>query len=737
MTDATSQTSAKEKRRLKVLAQYQLLDTPPSEDFDRLVSLAARLFQVPIVLVSLIGKDKQFFKSRVGTDLCETRRDISFCTYAIEHDDILFVPDARLDPRFATNPMVLGPPFIRFYAGQPLIAPTGERLGTVCLIDTEPHASLSEDDRANLADLTTLVMERMETHRLDRAREISQVRFENIAATSPDAIICSDNQGIITFWNRAAEKIFGYQAQDILHKPASTIVPDSWLKVYHDELKRLQQGQAMKLADQTIELSGLRKDGTEFPAEFSLSTWTDSQSTHVGAIVRDITERRHNEERLFRLASLDALTNLANRSAWQARLAEILADELPATILLIDLDGFKEINDSFGHSAGDAVLKDIAQQMRATLKEAVMLARLGGDEFVALLPGNEEQAARHIAQELMYAIAEPIDFAGQAITVHASMGISLAPLHGTRAEDILNAADLALYKAKSSGKGRCEIFTAALREVAVARRSFERELRLAFENGEFELFYQPQVCTQTRCLSGAEALIRWNHPSRGLLTPLSFIDVLSEKQSAPAIGAWILRTACASAVEWQKKHPSFRISVNLFDAQLRSNRLLTTVLNTLAETGLPAHCLELEIVENIVVRNESVTKNLLHSLRDMGVGLSFDDYGTGYASLSLLKTYPVSRLKIDRSFIRHVDTDPENAAVVKAIIYLANNFGLEIIAEGVETESELAFLQSNGCTQIQGYIFGRPVPVDEFTARFINHTGPLQTGQPGSGIQAA
>lgn len=737
MTNPTCQAPADEERRLKVLAEYHLLDTPPSEDFDRLVSLAARLFQVPIVLISLVGKDKQFFKSRLGTDLCETSRDISFCTHAIQHDHILFVPDARFDPRFASNPMVLGPPFIRFYAGQPLIAPTGERLGTVCLIDTEPHASFGEDDRTNLADLATLVMGRMETHRLDRAREISQVRFENIAATSPDAIICSDNQGSITFWNRSAEKTFGYQAQDILHKPGSTIVPASWLKVYNDELERLKQGQQMKLADQTIELSGLRKDGTEFPAEISLSTWTEGQFTHIGAIVRDITERRHNEERLFRLASLDALTDLANRSAWQTRLAEVLADERPITILLIDLDGFKEVNDSFGHSAGDAVLKDVAQQMRTTLGQAIMLARLGGDEFVALLPGNNEQTARHIAQELMQAIAKPIDFAGQAIAVRASIGIALAPMHGARAEDILNAADLALYKAKSSGKGRYELFTAALREVAVARRSFERELRLAFENGEFELFYQAQVCTSTRRLSGAEALIRWNHPSRGLLTPLSFIDVLSEKQSAPAIGEWILRTACAAAVEWQKKQPSFRISVNLFEAQLRSNRLLTTVCDTLAETGLSAHCLELEIVENTVVRNESVTKNLLHSLRDIGVGLSFDDYGTGYASLSLLKTYPVSRLKIDRSFIHHVDTDPENAAVVKAIIYLANNFGLEMIAEGVETENELAFLQNNGCTQIQGYLFGRPVPVDEFTARFINHNGPLQTGRADSGTHAA
>lgn len=716
---------ADEDRRLSILAEYQLLDTPPSEDFDRLASLAARLFKVPIVLISLVGKDRQFFKARIGIDLYGSSRDSSFCAHAIMHDDIMFVPDALNDPRFASNPFVLGPPFIRFYAGKPLITPTGERLGTVCLIDSTPRTTFSDDDRANLSDLATLVMERLEIRRLDQIRAISQARFENIAATSPDAIICSDAQGRITFWNRSAEKIFGYAAHEILDKPGATIVPDSWRKVYDDELERLQQGEQLKLADQTIELSGLRKDGTEFPAEFSLSTWKESDSTNIGAIVRDTTERRHNEERLFRLASLDALTDLANRGVWRTHLAETLADDIPATVLLIDLDGFKEINDTFGHSAGDAVLKNVAQKMRSTLPNAVMLARLGGDEFVALLPGNGERAARSAAQRLVRAIAKPYDFAGQAIETSVSIGVSLAPMHGARAEDILGAADLALYKAKSSGKGRYEMFSSPLREVAVARKSFERELRLAFENGEFELFYQPQVSTLTRRLTGAEALIRWRHPTRGLLPPLSFIDVLSEKQSAPAIGAWILRTACAEAARWQAAAPGFRISVNLFEAQLRSNRLLSTIRNTLAETGLPAKCLELEIVENTLFRNATVAKNLLHGLREIGVGLSFDDYGTGYASLSLLKTYPVSRLKIDRSFIRNVHEDPENAAVVKAIIYLARNFGLDVIAEGVETERQLDFLHNNACPEVQGYFFGRPVPVSEFTARFIEHDGPL------------
>lgn len=725
MKSLSSPVPVEENRRLRILAEYKLLDTPPTEEFDRLVNLAARLFKVPIALISLIDRDRQFFKARVGPDLRETRRADSFCTTTILSNDILLVPDALNAPHFAPNPLVTKPPHVRFYVGKPLLAPTGERLGTVCLMDTKPRHVFTETDRANLSDLATLVMARMEAHRLEQTKSDSKARFENIAATSPDAIICSDEHGRITFWNRSAEKIFGYLADETLNQPGSIIVPDNWRKIYEKELLRLRQGERMKLADRTIELSALRKDGTEFPAEFSLSTWVEADTTHIGAIVRDITERRHHEERLFQLASLDALTNLANREMWRARLAQTLANETPATILLIELDDFKEINDTFGHSAGDAALKHIAQQLKSTFPNAIKLARFGGDEFMALLPGNGVQAARRAAQTLINVFATPYNFAGQSFDTSISIGVVLAPTHGTSAEDILSAADLALYKAKSSGKGYYEVFSPALREVAVARRSFERELRLAFENDEFELFYQPQVSTHTRQLTGAEALIRWNHPTRGLLTPLSFIDVLNEKPSAPAIGEWILQTACRQAVRWQATIPDFRISVNLFEAQLRTNRLLYTISALLAETGLPASSLELEIVETSLLRNEAVTKNLFRGLRNIGVGLAFDDYGTGYASLSLLKTYPVSRLKIDRSFIHHVYEYAGNAALVRAIIYLAKNFGLDVIAEGVETEEQFIFLKNNECPEIQGYLFGRPVSAETFTAQFIEHKGPL------------
>ena len=708
-----------EEARLSALAAFHLLDTPPEQEFDRLAELAARLFKVPIVLISLLDRDRQFLKARVGMDVCETSREVSFCAHAIMQDDIFLVPDAMKDPRFATNPLVLGPPFIRFYAGKPLTTANGEKLGTVCLIDHEPRDHFGDEDRRNLTDLAALVMDRMELRRLDFATTISRRRFENIAATSPDAIICSNAREEVTFWNRAAQRLFGYTAEEMAHQHASVIVPESWRRIYEAEIARLQRGERMELADRTIVLSGRRKDGSEFPAEYSLSTWDEGGTTSIGAIVRDITERRRNEERLFRLASLDPLTDLPNRGAWQSQVAATLATAEPVSVLLLDLDGFKDVNDTLGHSAGDAVLREVGGRIQRVCERAIMVARLGGDEFVVLLRGDDLGDAERAAGEVVRAIAQPFEFAGERIDVGASIGIALAPEHGRRAEDLLGAADLALYKAKAAGKGRYELFRPSFRDVAIARRAFETELRLAYERGEFEVFYQPQVATDGGAVTGAEALLRWRHPQRGLLTPAHFVKVLGESPVSQHVGEWVLREACREAARWRQAMPGFRMGVNLFETQFRSVGLIETVTQVLADAGLAPEALELEIVENTLMRDDQATLHLLQQLRAVGIGLAFDDYGTGFASLSLLKRYPVTRLKIDRSFIRNVIVDEEDAAVVRAVIYLGRSFGLEVTAEGVETSSQLEFLRANRCPEAQGYLFGKPAPAAKFERMFL------------------
>ncbi len=708
-----------EEARLDALATYQQLDTLPEENFDRLAGLAARLFNVPIVLVSLVASDRQFFKAQIGFCATETSREISFCAHTIMQDEILIILDAVKDPRFATNPLVLGAPFIRFYAGKPLVTPTGEKIGTVCLIDSQPHEAFSQSDRQNLTDITALVMERMEMRRLESLRSASQSRFKKIAETSPDAIICSNAEGNITFWNRSAERLFGYTAQEVLNRSSRVIVPESWLRIYEDEIERLRHGQELALADKTIELSALRKDGTEFPAEFSLSTWHEGQLTNVGAIVRDITERQENEARLFKMASLDALTDLPNRAAWRQCVVSFMQEARPGAMLLLDLDGFKEVNDTQGHLAGDAVLKDVGLRLKGHFNEAVIIARLGGDEFVVLLNDNDLRLVRSTAVQLIATLSEPYEFAGQHIEIGVSVGIALTPQHATRPEELLSAADLALYRAKAAGKGRYALFEPAFRDVAVNRRRFKSELKQAFENHEFELFYQPQFNTTTGALVGAEALLRWNHPQRGLLTPPSFIETLNNKPSAPAIGEWILRTACVQAAEWRAVVPHFRMGVNLFEAQFRSRKLIDVVSDVLAQLSLPPEAIELEITENILLRHDAATLKLLQALRQSGVGLAFDDYGTGYASLSFLKRFPMTRLKIDRSFIRDVHTDPGSEAVVRAILYLGRSFGMGVIAEGVETAAQLQFLKSHHCPEVQGYLLGRPLPATAFRHTFL------------------
>ena len=711
---------ASEEARLRALAEYHLFDTPPDENFDRLTRLAARMFGVPTVLVSLVGSDWQFFKSRIGFEASGTSREVSFCAHAIMQADIMVVHDATKDDRFSANPLVTGPPSIRFYAGKPLVAPNGENIGTVCLIDSKPRDAFTDEDRAHLSDLAALVLDQMEILRLHHVSAANQARFECIAATSSDAIICLTGTGEITFWNAAAERLFGYAADEIVGQPGERIAPQSWRRIFEAEAARLLRDEDSNAASHAFELQGLRKDGSEFPAEFSFSAWRDGAAVSVGVIVRDITERRQSQERLFRIASLDPLTELPNRSAWRDCVERTLAAGAAGTVLLIDLDGFKEVNDTYGHSMGDALLRDVAARLQASCGPLAMVARLGGDEFVALMSGNGEADANAAAAGLLAAITGRYEIAGQPIDIGASIGVAFAPQHGARPEDLLGAADLALYRAKAAGKGRHETFMPALRDAVLARRTLQQELRKAFENDEFELFYQPQVSTADGRVTGAEALMRWNHPERGLLSPAAFMEVLSRKPSAAAVGEWTVRTACRQAAEWRTRLPGFRIGINLFEAQFRSRRLLTCIAEELERNALPADAVELEIVENILLHNDAATLTLLHDLRSLGVGLAFDDYGTGFASLSLLKRYPISRLKIDRSFVRDVDTDPEDAAVVKAVIYLGRHFGMDVIAEGVETAAQLDFLKANECPEAQGYFFGKPMPARDFEARFIS-----------------
>jgi len=709
-----------EEARLAALRPYDLSKPFSKDAYEPVMQLARDLFEVPTAFVSFVERDRQVFVVRSGLAFCETSRDVSFCAHAIAREELLVVLDATLDPCFSDNPLVTGEPFIRFYAGVPLISPSGHAIGTLCIVDTTPHSAFDETARRQLRDLASMVLDKLELRRLELARQAGQARFENISAASPDGIVCVDQEGVISFWNSAAERLFGHSADDAIGRSVDLIMPEWVHSRRSDGMHEVASVALSHLVGRTVELEALHRGGTEFPIELSLSMWHENGVASFGAIIRDISERRANEERLFKLAHHDPLTELPNRAVLRSRIDQLARGTGRASVLILDLDGFKDVNDGFGHSAGDIVLKQVAKRLLGCVRATDIVARLGGDEFALLLLGvGDYRHACTIADSAIQAIAKPIVLDGQTITVGASVGIAVYPGDSSSADDLLSNADLALYQAKAEGRQCHRIFAPALRQAADRARAHENELRRGYEREEFEIFYQPQVRLSDGALVGAEALLRWRHPEHGLLAPAAFITALERRPLSAQVGEWVLRTACAQASAWRTSGAQrFRIGVNLFGSQFRTGDLAGKVQAALADTGLPASGLELEITENIILNHDEGMIRPLVKLRDAGVNIAFDDYGTGYASLSMLKRFPITRLKVDQGFVRGMCGSAADAAIVHAVLSLGRSFGLGTIAEGVETEEQAETLRKSGCEEMQGYLFGRPMPTQEFSNRF-------------------
>ena len=704
-----------EEARLNALSEYAPAAPFDDAPYAAVLELARDLFEVPTAFVSLLERDRQVFAVRRGLDLCETSREISFCAHAVAREDMLVVLDATLDPRFCNNPLVTGAPYIRFYAGAPLVSPSGHVIGTMCLADTRPRTRFDEEQRRQLRQLAVLVLDPLEMRRLKRAQDVGQAHFASIAAASPDGIICAGEDGRIAFWNAAAERMLGYPAAEALGRPLDLVMPERMRGSPDGRPGFAAITVPPGLTERTVALHVRRKDGTELPVEASLSVWRDEGATSFGAILRDSGEHAAIEEQLLRLAHQDPLTGLPNRTVLRHHV-ERLQGVGPAALLLLDLDDFRAVNDDFGRAVGDAVLQHVAERLIHQIGPDGTVARLDGDEFAVLMPGvtSDDQAAE-TAKMLVSALSQSVKVEGRYVSVGVSVGIALHPGNGTDTANLMESADLALHRAKAKGRRCVQKFTPALRRAADRARLYDTELHNALKRGEFEVFYQPQVRVTDGTLAGAEALLRWRHPRDGLLAPGAFMAALDRSPVSADVGRWVLHTACAQAAAWRAQGAKgFRIGVNLFGSQFRIGDLVADVNAALAATGLLAEALELEITENTILRLDKTMLDPLRALRGAEVGIAFDDYGTGYGSLSMLRRFPITRLKIDRGFVNGMCTNPADAAIVRSVLFLARSLDIAVTAEGVETNEQFEQLCGDGCEEVQGYLFGRPMPALKF-----------------------
>ena len=551
----------------------------------------------------------------------------------------------------------------------------------------------------------------------------SETRTRAILDSVDEGIFTINANGFIESFNPAAEGIFGYRADEIIGRHVKLLTPGTQAEQQDDSLQTYT-GAGNKVAPGVLmPVTGLRKDGVSFPMEISTSEVQVQRRRLFIASARDITARKQTEQRLLRLASHDALTGLPNRDLLQDRIRQALIQAHrngdQGAVLFIDLDQFKAINDSMGHDVGDLLLKQVAQRLTASLRSEDTVARQGGDEFIVLLHTvADAQDAGSAAERLLTDLLVPYQIESKELHISASIGISVFPNDGVDADTLLKHSDTAMYHAKEVGRNNFQFFAPAMNRVAAEKHALSSLLRHALERNEFILHYQPVIDMTSGELTGLEALLRWKHPVDGLLSPLNFIPLAEETGLIISIGEWVLETACIQLKTWYDqgfKVP--RMAINLSAKQFHQRTLSKVISRILHETCIDAHSIELEITESILMDNSDEMINTLRELSEMGLSISIDDFGIGYSSLGYLRRFPINTLKIDRSFVEDIVTNPDDALIVAGIIGLAHSLRMTVIAEGVETDAQREILASQGCDKYQGFYFSKPLPAAEIVSR--------------------
>ena len=882
--------ATQEEARLEALMRLHILDTGPESGFDDIARLAAMICAMPIAVVTLIDRNRQWFKARVGLDVAETARDIAFCDHAIRGQGLFVVNDALADARFRDNPLVTSDPHLRFYAGAPLVTRDNFVLGTLAVMDRVPRTISREqcdaliilaqevvnqlELRDSLAKLTAAVAERdagraqlatanaeleariaertaqltatasrLQAEAAERSREASasqtiidslpgifyvldregrmlrwnrnlqtitglagdevrgvtlsdffgskedceavqscmrrvlsngaasieaellthdgkrvpyyfsgarvelggqtciagmgidnterrrseeSLRLRNRAIeASLNAVIITDLDGNIEYVNPAFETMTGYSVDEVVGRNCRFLQDDdrlqSGVSALRDAIRLREEGSAL--------LRNYRKDGALFWNDVHIAPvrTPDGVVTHFVGVLNDITEIKRYEKELERQANVDPLTELANRNVLKDRIRQAIAyaERHGAFIAIgfMDLDNFKFVNDSLGHSVGDELLRCVAERLVGCLRGQDTVARYGGDEFAfVLVEQKDERSVATLMERMLKAVDRPFEVGGHKLYVSCSVGLSCYPKDGGDIDTLLKNADAAMYRAKDRGRNNVQFYTPSMNRRVMERFALEAQLRQALSHDEFTLHYQPKVDLRSGCIVGAEALLRWHPASGGSIPPDVFIPLAEETGLIVPIGEWVLHTACSHNRTLQDAGlPSMHVAVNISARQFEAQTLVRLVRQALQVSGLDARYLELELTESLVMRNPVEVIDILGELKEMGLRLSIDDFGTGYSSLSYLQRFPVDRLKIDKSFVRDIGADPNDAIIARAVISLGHSLGLSVIAEGVSNEEQLGFLRENGCDEMQGYYFSEPLPFDQLTLLLKNN----------------
>jgi diguanylate cyclase (GGDEF)-like protein/PAS domain S-box-containing protein len=557
-----------------------------------------------------------------------------------------------------------------------------------------------------------------EGKRRQQALEQGEQRLRAIMDAVIDGIVTVAGDGTVESANPAAERIFGCGPGELVGLDIGELVADTALR----EVERAP-GRSVDLAalprHRLLEMVGRRRDADSFAIELSVTELDLHGRRTFILTVRDITARNAAEELVRYHATHDALTSLPNRALFEDRLAGALKHSARqgdmVAVLFLDLDRFKIINDTLGHSIGDALLVALSRRLRASVRDEDTVARMGGDEFIFVLGGlrSAEDAVKP-ARKILEAIRPPFHIHGHELYVTASIGIGLYPGDGLGPDQLLKCADMALYRAKERGRNRLQLYNPTLNVRVFEQMVLEKHLRRALEQNQFQLVYQPQVALDSGQVVGVEALIRWQHPELGLVSPDDFVPLAEESGLIEPLGLWVLRTACLQHRAWREAHVSgLRLAVNMSARQFQRSGLEARIREVLGETGMDARWLELELTESVLMQEGDSTAALLESLSACGMSLALDDFGTGYSSLSYLKRFPIKRVKIDRSFVRDINTSEGDAALARAVIAMAHGLGVDVVAEGIESLEQLAKLRRYGCDEGQGYFLGRPVVPSE------------------------